>query len=181
MQFQQVGNLHRISRTTGPTHHFLELELDESGSEPLEVEAMAHPSDIGKRPLEEREVVRFVLSGYLDAARSRDALPPIRRIRYVATDSPPESVYEDLARALVEHFFSPKEMSDSGRLESDAPSAEPARAVRKALEEFLSGKSPTARCPHCGCLVEFAAIGTDNQAWHHHCACSACSGTLRGL
>lgn len=181
MQFQQAGNLYRISRTTGPTHNFLELELDDATTEPPVVEALPHPSDQGKLPLDSREVSRHVVSGYLQATRILDSVPRLSRIRHLATDSPPESVYEDLARALVEHFFSKKEMSDSGRLESDAPSAEPARAVRKALEEFLSGKSPTARCPHCGCLVEFAAIGTDNQAWHHHCACSACSGTLRGL
>ncbi|MBK9577625.1 MAG: hypothetical protein IPK50_06920 [Fibrobacterota bacterium] len=105
MQFHRVNNTCRVSRITGPTHNFLELELDEAIQSPLFVEQVGPPPETGQERLDQEVVVEHILGGILEASRAYGPLPRLSRIRYVASDSKPEAVYHALAFALIERYF----------------------------------------------------------------------------
>jgi hypothetical protein len=60
--------------------------------------------EAGPALLRADEVEREVLSGIADANAALGTSVGVRGITYVASDSPPTSVYRDLARALIEHL-----------------------------------------------------------------------------
>ena len=106
MQFGRDGDLHVVARTTGPTHHYLGLELVDAAdlrdaAPPITVEPVVVDADELER-LHANDVREQVLAG-VDAANSEHGSDlVVTRIRFVVSDSPPATIYRELARRLVE-------------------------------------------------------------------------------
>jgi hypothetical protein len=97
MIYHANGDWHQMTRITGPTHNLLGLVLvtaPHHGRPSVEVlgngEAQVRP-----------EIVREVQNGIRKANAELGTHYAVSRIRYVASDTPSEGVYEMLAQALV--------------------------------------------------------------------------------
>ena len=100
MQFSRNGHAVQVVRITGPAHNLLRLELGTApGALGVRVLDGTGPTLLGAD-----QVAREVLNGVADANAALGTSVGVRGITYVASDSPPTSVYRDLARALIEHL-----------------------------------------------------------------------------
>jgi hypothetical protein len=100
MQFSHSGDTVQIVRITGPAHNLLRLQL---GTAPGVIETR-NLDESGPAVLRTDEVEHEVLGGVAEANTLFGTSVGVRVIHYAASDTPPVSVYRDLARALVEHF-----------------------------------------------------------------------------
>ena len=101
MQFSRVGDAVQVVRITGPAHNLLRLEF----GEPSGAVQVRNLEESGSVLLQPDEVEREVLQGVSKMGASFDIDVRVRAIGYVASDTPPASIYFDLTRALVAYAF----------------------------------------------------------------------------
>lgn len=117
MQFFRVGEYLVVARITGPSHNLLQVLLSsvqEVG--PTEVACLQLASVKPGAPvrLNEALITSAVLQGVAEANSSFGTNYALVRLRYVADDSPPESVYRELAFRVVERLASGGEFLAQG-------------------------------------------------------------------
>ena len=105
MQFSRSGDAVQVIRITGPAHNLLRLEFGVT-SGAVQVRNL---DQSGSARLQADEVEREVLRGVAEANASSGNKVSVRAIDYVASDTPPASIYCALARALVQHAFKGKQ------------------------------------------------------------------------
>lgn len=105
MQFIDNAPLYRIVRTTGPTHNMLGLEFfdDDTMAAPI-IEIL----DAGKETprLQADAVAAAVARGLEVAAAETGRHRQIRRIQFLASDSPPVEVYTMLTQEILRRIAS---------------------------------------------------------------------------
>ena len=112
MQFGRDGDLHVVARTTGPTHNFLGLDLvatrpTDDDTAPIAVERIV--LDANEPALLDADDVREQVLAGVDAANGEHGSHlSVTRIRFVVSDSPPATIYRELARRLVERAIEPE-------------------------------------------------------------------------
>jgi hypothetical protein len=101
MQFIDTDPLYKIVRVTGPQHNLLGLQLSH---EPVagdpEIEALDQAT--GKPgALIGREVAAQVMLGVAEASAELQRTYHVDKIQYVSTDTPPVTVYRQLALEIL--------------------------------------------------------------------------------
>lgn len=118
MRFTRIGDLDVVTRTTGPTHHFLGIVLT-SGPGPespvMERVSISHPEPRIEPFDRENTIYREVVEAVRDANKRFGAHYSLARLRYCADDPPSANVYHRLAQALVERAVS-REREDAAAL-----------------------------------------------------------------
>jgi hypothetical protein len=102
MQFVRLGKYFAVARITGPTHNLLQVRFSNKGDSAVVCECLA-PREPGPT-LDEANLVANVLNGVVRANQKFRLSHQVTHIRYIATDSNPESTYEQLAYKLVERL-----------------------------------------------------------------------------
>jgi hypothetical protein len=114
MHFGTIGPLQTVIRVTGPTHHFLGLELSCGGPETPPVLESVSCSDAGvhEEPFDPSlRVCREALEA-LDEVNRRRAVPfRLIRLRYCPDDGPVDGVYRLMTEALLAHLMGQGEAS----------------------------------------------------------------------
>lgn len=102
MQFVRIGEYLAVSRITGPSHNLLQVRLrSESGEAPM---CECLPSQESGARLDAELLVANVLAGIAEANEKFGVHYGVTHIRYIATDSKPESVYRQLAFKIIEQL-----------------------------------------------------------------------------
>jgi hypothetical protein len=110
MQFIDNDPLYKLVRITGPTHNLLGLQISRAAiaGEP-EVEALDQASGApagvdavgGRGGLDGREVAAQVRLGVEQACTELQRTYHVDKIQYLSTDSPPVTIYRQLAAELI--------------------------------------------------------------------------------
>ena len=108
MQFSRNGRWLMVSRITGPTHNLLQVDFTQTEGAPS-IEALPSIHAMPAKPLEAGQVLQQVIAGVDAANRELGTSYRASAVRFVADDSRPESVYRELAFALVKHLASGRE------------------------------------------------------------------------
>ena len=136
MQFSRNGRWLMVSRITGPTHNVLQVDLTQVEKSPS-IEALPAIGDMPAKPLEASQVLQHVIAGVNAANRELGTSYHVGAARFIADDSRPESVYRELAWALVRRL---------ARDEADPPSPDTSvRFGRTGEEEVECTYSPLQR------------------------------------
>jgi hypothetical protein len=110
-----------VSRLTGPTHNLLQVDLTDATGEPS-IEALPAIGAMPAKPLEANEILRRVIAGVDAANREFGTSYRVGTVRFVADDSCPESIYQDLAFALIKGLASGEAIAErpNSTVETDA-------------------------------------------------------------
>jgi hypothetical protein len=110
-----------VSRLTGPTHNLLQVDLTDATGEPS-IEALPAIGAMPAKPLEANEILRRVIAGVDAANREFGTSYRVGTVRFVADDSRPESIYQDLAFALIKGLASGEAIAErpNSTVETDA-------------------------------------------------------------
>ena len=101
--FMRQGHLLMVTQRDGPSYNYLQLELAETMVSPsVEVFSTAGPEPT--HPLDAALVLRYVVTGVDAANRLLGTSYRFRVARFTPFDARPESTYQDLAFALIEHL-----------------------------------------------------------------------------
>jgi len=100
MHYMKDGNLHRVWRTTGPTHNLLAIEFGNDESADCIVERLG-PAVHNPGQLTSDEIKAWVLAAVAEANAEFSTHLTVRRIQYVADDTRYPQAYAAMARALV--------------------------------------------------------------------------------
>lgn len=102
MQFYSDGHIYKAASITGPTHNFLEVEfaLSNIAASGVLVESVQLKLTEPVR-LSSDEVQRWAEEGVREANEEVGTDYRLKRIKFVASDSPPSAVYRELARRIV--------------------------------------------------------------------------------
>jgi hypothetical protein len=111
MNFVRKGEYLLVTRETGNKWNYLMVRLDDGYVGRPNCMRLERPDSWSKRQLAESEVVDAVLAGVSEANERCGTRYRVSHIRYVANDSPPESIYTYLASSLVERFHNGGEFS----------------------------------------------------------------------
>lgn len=105
MHFSRLGNSFRVARITGPSHNLLGIEFGNEPDSPLVtvLDTVQRNPPTGSLLLT-TEVRSNVLLGVADANADFGTNYSVKRIEFVATDSPPHEIYRLLARSIVERM-----------------------------------------------------------------------------
>ena len=115
--------LHFVSLITGPTHVLLGLEWgDETRDENILIEVTSPIGEHQHAPIDQNKMKQTVLSAVKEMSQSASVPLAIRRIRYVANDSPDYRLYEQAARLLAEQEI--RRSQEGQRLKLHSPDAE---------------------------------------------------------
>lgn len=101
MQFVDEAPLYKLSRVTGPHHNYLGLSvtLHPTTRKP-ELEVL----DDGAGELLGTDIVREVLAGVNETSARLHTRFFIEKIQYMSTDSPPVSIYRQLASEILQRI-----------------------------------------------------------------------------
>lgn len=121
MQLSRNGRWLMVSRITGPTHNLLQIDLSDATGEPS-IEALPAIGAMPAKPLVAHEVLRCVVAGVDAANREFGTSYRVGAARFVADDSRPESIYQDLAFALIKGLVSGEVFTEhpNSTVETDA-------------------------------------------------------------
>jgi hypothetical protein len=100
MQYIFDGEFHKVIRITGPKHNLLGIAFTNEGGKTIEVEALKKTDDKGGT-IDAEGVKEQVILGINEANTELGVNYNIRKIQFVPTDTPPISVYRDLAKEIV--------------------------------------------------------------------------------
>ncbi|MDB5304976.1 MAG: hypothetical protein JWM97_2525 [Phycisphaerales bacterium] len=100
MQYSRDGNLHRIARITGPMHNFLAIEFGGTDANSCIVERLVRAAGTSGE-LHGEEVKKWVLNAVASANAEFGTHLVVRRIQYVADDTPDANAYAIIAHELV--------------------------------------------------------------------------------
>jgi hypothetical protein len=98
MEYIRRGNVHCITRVTGPTHNFLGIEFGPP-DEQCVVECLGSPNQAAT--ITEPQLKESVLSAVAKANAEFGTDLSVRRIQYVGRDTPNASIYQMLAKELA--------------------------------------------------------------------------------
>ena len=104
MQLARNGRWLMVSRITGPTHNLLQMDLAATGGP--SIETLPAIGVMPATPLDADEVLRHVIAGVDAANHEFRTSYRVGAVRFVADDSRPESIYHDLAFALIKGLVS---------------------------------------------------------------------------
>lgn len=100
MQFVEEQSVFKAARITGPKHNYLGLAFHPDDKDiGFLVESLK--DEQGERALSEEEVCQYVVAGVSAANKKLGTRHRVRLIQYIRSDSPPECVYEEMARSIV--------------------------------------------------------------------------------
>jgi len=100
MQYLFDGEFHKVIRITGLKHNLLGIAFTNEKGKTIEVEALKKMND--KRGTIDPKVVKEqVILGITEANIELGVNYKIRKIQFVPTDTPPISVYRDLAKEIA--------------------------------------------------------------------------------
>ena len=111
MQFVRLGEYFAIARITGPEHNLLQVRFGHKGDAALVCECL--PSQETGTALNRDKLVASVLNGVAQANQNFGSSHQVTHILYIATDSKPESTYEQLAYKLVERLAAGGEFQEA--------------------------------------------------------------------
>jgi len=106
MQFTRIGEFLAASHQSGSAWNLLKIRLSESGDGIVTCECLPAIKERNRRPLDEELVIKYVLAGVSQANESLGSSYCISHFQYVEDDTPPESMYEFLAKSIIEHLHS---------------------------------------------------------------------------
>ncbi|ETX03253.1 MAG: hypothetical protein ETSY2_33915 [Candidatus Entotheonella gemina] len=103
MNVIKIGNVYKATRITGPQHHFLGLVLSETAVPPVMIEPLSIDERETKgESVDEQPLIDAVQRGVTAANEVFGTQFHIERRQYVTTDTPDPTVYETLAKQIVE-------------------------------------------------------------------------------
>lgn len=103
MQFAKIENVYRVARITGPNHNLLGIELGDESYDSVAIEALPdNKSSDTCLPIE--DVKRYVLEGVRQANKEFGTNYLVKRIEFVASDTPPAEIYKLLAYTIIERL-----------------------------------------------------------------------------
>lgn len=110
MHFSTDGRFHKVVRITGPRHNLLAIEFAELGSAPVPRIEVLRPA--ARPTLQGEDVLKQVLAGVADANSRWSTRHAVRTVGFVPDDTPPATIYRDLAASIVDrlaegHTFEP--------------------------------------------------------------------------
>jgi len=115
MQFQQKKSIYSVTRITGPQHNLLQFKVPISGEMGLEkppINELKSPSNC-EPLLIPKQVRKHIRSGLSRARAELGKLPAINEIRFLVSDTGPESIYDELAYTLACHITREIESSNT--------------------------------------------------------------------
>ena len=103
MRFLHYGEMHSVTRITGPQHNYLAVTFATEGQSP-EPQVVELPPQGGceHRPLDRAKILASVLAGVAEGNREYGSDFVVASIQFVANDTGPEKVYQYMAKLLVE-------------------------------------------------------------------------------
>src|SRR5262245_42041904 len=104
MNVLRDGSFYQISRITGPTHNLLRIKFAATSPVSPLIEALPSVGECKHEALDEGEILREVLAGVAQAKAHFRTDFAVARVQWIIDDTPPETVYNYLARKLVEHL-----------------------------------------------------------------------------
>ena len=104
MQFVQDNEWLKIARITGPAHNLLGLVFGDHDGTDVSVQCLPSTNSDEPRRLDLQEVKEQVLAGVGDANRRYGTTYVVAKIQFLPTDSPPSSIYKQLAALIVERL-----------------------------------------------------------------------------
>lgn len=103
MRFQHYGAMHSITRITGPRHNYLAITFatEDPSPEPQVIE-LPPQGGCEHRALDRAKILVSVMAGVAEGNREHGSDFVVASIQFVANDTGPEEVYQDMAKLLVE-------------------------------------------------------------------------------
>jgi len=106
MQITQHGQYYQIVNVTSQRHNLLALLCGEGETAgPPVVERFPAIAGVEREFLDPQELLKAVLAGVERANREHGRRFRVRVLRYVENDTPPESIYSELAYRLIVHMI----------------------------------------------------------------------------
>ncbi|HLB46038.1 MAG TPA: hypothetical protein VJL59_03330 [Anaerolineales bacterium] len=107
MNFTKQGNIHRVSRITGPRYNLLGVEFakDHAVTQPT-IEALPQADEPRHGQLDPAKILQAVLDGIHEGNTRFNTNYRVARVQYGESDTPPEIVYQYMATKLIEHLMS---------------------------------------------------------------------------
>lgn len=114
MQFVRHGDFLTAARITGPTHNLVSIRLGAPIDELTSCECFPAAGGCRHGSLSKPEIIRHVLKGAAEANEHLGTSYAVLGIRYVENDTPPESAYWLMARAIIEHLHGGGQFAPAG-------------------------------------------------------------------
>lgn len=104
MHFTQLDEYIVVSRITGPRHNLLQLRLCEGRQKQPFCEKLPSANTCKHELLAESEVIASICAGVAEANQRLGTGYAVTHIRYIDSDTKPESIYGEMAIKLIEHI-----------------------------------------------------------------------------
>lgn len=104
MQFGRCGDYLSVSRITGPRHNLLQLKLGEGLPLQPVCECLDAKHQKQYEPLCESKIIAAVFDGLAKANQRFGTSYAVAQIRYIDSDSKPETIYSEMTLKLIEHL-----------------------------------------------------------------------------
>jgi len=102
MKFIFDGEFYKITRVTGVHHNFLGISFCDDCNTPLEIKAFS--SESKQESVFESDVKKQVIQGIEEINKELETNYKVKKIQFVSSDTPSNSVYSYLAKEIVKRI-----------------------------------------------------------------------------